>query len=202
MTWKTTGLALLAMALAAPALAAPAATVEAVQGGAWIERDGKAEALKPGMKVEAKDALRTGEDGRLRMKLAEGSTVKLGSKAHVVIEKAQPGGIFRATLAVTAGAFRFTTDPDRKGEPRDVEIRTLHATAGVRGTDLWGRSAPDRSFIVLIEGRIEVSSAGQPALVLDKPLNYYERVGAAAPAVKVLEAGTLETYARETELRN
>lgn len=193
-------LALAAFALAGPALGAPAGVVEAVQYPAWIERGGKAEPLQPGTKLEAADKLRTGDEGRVRMKLAEGSTVKVGARANFVIEKVEPRGVFKATLAATAGAFRFTTDPARKGEPRDVEIRALNATAGVRGTDLWGKSTPERTFIVLIEGRIEVASPGNPAVTIDKPLDYYERTAGAPPAVKQLEAKALEAYAAETEM--
>ncbi len=174
--------------------------VEAVQASAWVERGGKAMPLKPGMEIQARDAVRTGGDARVRMKLAEGSTVKLGEKANFVIEPAETGRTFRASLAVLAGAFRFTTDAARKGEARDVEIKALNVTAGVRGTDLWGRSTPERSFVVLIEGRIEVSSPGQPKRTLDTPLDYYERGPKIPAAVKKLDRKTLEEYARETEI--
>lgn len=197
---RTAFLACAALALAGPVLGAPVGVVEAVQYPAWIERGGRAEPLQPGTKLEPTDKLRTGDDGRVRMKLAEGSTVKVGARANFVIEKAEQRGVFKATLAATAGAFRFTTDPARKGEARDVEIRALNATAGVRGTDLWGKSTPERTFIVLIEGRIEVASPGNPAVTIDKPLDYYERRAGAAPAVKQLDAKTLAAYAAETEM--
>lgn len=199
MDWKIAWRAAAVLALAGPAWGAPVGVVEAVQEPAWIERDGKAEPLKPGMALEARDALRTGGDGRVRMKLAEGSTVKMGARANVVIEKAEPAdGVFRAVLVAT-GAFRFTTDAARKDDKRDIEIRALNATAGVRGTDLWGRSTPERSFIVLIEGRIDVSAPGFPATRLDRPLDYLEHAGGKA-GVKRMDAATLAAYARETEI--
>lgn len=199
---RTLGLAVVALALAGPAMGAPAGVVEAVQEPAWIDRGGKSEPLKAGMAIEAKDALRTGDDGRVRMKLAEGSTVKVGSRASFVIEKAEPsGGVFKATLVAASGAFRFTTDPARKGEPRDIEIKALNATAGIRGTDLWGKSARERTFIVLIEGKIEVSSPGSPAVTIDQPLDYYVHRAGAAPVVRRMDPKELEAYAAETEMR-
>ena len=196
--WKT-WLAVASLAAVLPVAGAPAVVVEAVQDPAWVERGGKSTRLQPGAELRAGDKLRTGEDGRVRMKLAEGSTVKIGKQATFGVEKVEPDGVFRATFTATAGAFRFTTDPARKGEAREVEIRTLNVTAGVRGTDFWGKSTPEREFVVLIEGRIAVGPTGQPPVTLSVPLDYYERRGVLA-SVRQLDAATLAEYARETEM--
>jgi hypothetical protein len=94
--------------------------VEAVQFPAWVERNGKTEPLKPGMALEPKDALRTGEDGRVRMKLGEGSTVRVGAKANFAIEMAEPAGVFRATLQAASG---------HSASPRIRRARTRSATS-------------------------------------------------------------------------
>jgi len=73
-------------------------------------------------------------------------------------------------------------------------------TAGVRGTDLWGKATPEREFIVLIEGRITVGTTGGTAVTLSAPLHYYERNASAAAGVKTLDPATLAEYARETEM--
>ena len=39
-----------------------------------------------------------------------------------------------------------------------MSIRVATVTAGIRGTDLWGKSAADRQIVCLIEGRIEVGA--------------------------------------------
>jgi hypothetical protein len=54
--------------------------------------------------------------------------------------------------------------------------------------------------VVLIEGRIEVGSPGNPTVTLDKPMDYYERRAGAAPGVQRMERSVLEAYARETEM--
>jgi hypothetical protein len=55
-----------------------------------------------------------------------------------VIERSEDTNVFRAALTVLAGAFRFTTDAldNRK---RDVAVKAKLVTAGIRGTDLWGK---------------------------------------------------------------
>jgi hypothetical protein len=60
--------------------------------------------------------------------------------------------LFRAALNVLEGAFRFTTDVAAKTRKREVSIRAAQVTAGIRGTDLWGRSRPGNEIVCLIEG--------------------------------------------------
>src|SRR5689334_548720 len=88
---------------------AQTATVEAVQYPAWLERGGASVPLVPGTRLQPRDQLRTGENARVRLKMGEGSAVKLGEKAHFVIESAENRSVFRSTLSVLAGAFRFTS---------------------------------------------------------------------------------------------
>src|SRR6187399_1932413 len=135
MTIRTLLLALLASALSITLHAAPA-VVEAVQYPAWLERDGRSVPLTPGTALQANDQLRTGNNARVQIKLGEGSTVKLGEKAKFQIERIEARGIFKATLNVLTGAFRFTTDALKKKIERDVSIKAKNVTAGVRGTDL------------------------------------------------------------------
>jgi hypothetical protein len=102
-------------------------------------------------------------------------------------------------LSIVAGAFRFTTDPGSKRR-RDVAIQARLATAGIRGTDLWGKSTDERSLICLLEGKITVASEGHPEVVLDTPLDYYQRPREGAPSVAKVDPKQLEEWAKETEL--
>lgn len=192
-----------ALALAALLAAAPhlcrAATVEAVQYPAWLQRGAASVPLVPGTRIQAGDQLRTGEAARVRLKLAEGSAVKLGENARFVVEVAEDRNVFRATLAVLAGAFRFTTDK-ASGRARDVAIRARSVTVGIRGTDLWGKSGDDRDLVCLLEGRITVGAEGHPQVMLDQPLDFYAKPRDAAPSVARVDARQLEAWALETEL--
>jgi hypothetical protein len=187
--------------LLAPALAiAQPAVVEAVQYPAWLERGSNAVPLTPGTALEPRDRLVTGGNARVRLRLAEGSAVKLGENAQFVIERAQDQGVFRATLAVIAGAFRFTTDALSNRRSREVAVKVKNVTVGIRGTDLWGKSIAERDWVVLLEGRITVGSEGNPTVALERPFDLYQKPRDGAPEVARVDAKQAEEWSLETEL--
>lgn len=193
-------MAAIAAAMAIAAAHAQPATVEAVQYPAWLERDGLAVPLAPGTKLQARDRVRTGANSRVQVKLGEGSTVKVGENAQLVVERLEDASVFRAGLNMVTGAIRFTTDAASSGKARNVEIKAKNVTAGVRGTDLWGKATEDRDWVVLIEGRISVAAAGHPAVTLEKPLDLYQKPRDGAPEVVKADPAQLEAWARETDI--
>jgi hypothetical protein len=78
--------------------------------------------------------VRTGGNARVQVKMAEGSTVKLGENAKVTIERVENRGIFRAALNVLAARSASPPTRLRKSSPRDVTIKVKNVTAGIRGT--------------------------------------------------------------------
>jgi hypothetical protein len=195
------------LALAAPqAQAAAAAVIEGMQMPAWVERNVlgsvRRAPLAPGVELKGGDEVRTGPGARLTIKLAEGSVVKLGEKASLRIAELAPdrGGVFAAALNVLEGAFRFTTDVLAKPRRREVSIRVATVTAGIRGTDLWGKSVPDRQIVCLIEGRIEVGAEGEAALTMDQPRQFYQRDKGQTQPVGFVDPVQLAQWARETEI--
>ncbi len=195
-------LASLAMLLSAPAvLAAAAATVEVVQSPAWRDRGGVTEPLAAGMELESGDVLRTGQGARAYVMLAEGSRVKLGEAARFTLfsRSLQPERAFRGALDVLAGAFRFTTGALAKARPREVAIRVGTATVGIRGTDLWGRTDRDGDMVALLEGRIEITRAGQ-ITELAQPWTFFDAPRDQAAEVKPLDPVVFKGLARLTEI--
>ena len=193
------------LALAASSvLAAPAALVESVQMPAWVERAGKQMPARPGMELIATDILRTGAGARLYVRLAEGSTVKLGENASLQMLDLVPerGGVFRATLNVIAGAFRFTTEAVAKPRPRDFKFRISTVTAGIRGTDLWGRSVKDNEIVCLIEGAIEVGAENEKPVRMDQPRQFYQRDKGKTQPLSVITPEKLAELARETDIES
>jgi hypothetical protein len=183
--------------------AAPQAVVEAVQMPAWIERGGARVPLAPGMGLQSNDALRTGADARLLVKLADGSSVKLGENAQLQLAMIATRGdnVFVSAMNVLQGAFRFTTDALAKSRRREVSVTVATVTAGIRGTDLWGKAAADRDIVCLIEGRIEVSRQGDPTITMDQPLSFYIAPrGQPALAVAPVDPEQLKQWATETEI--
>jgi hypothetical protein len=190
----------LALLFAAAAASAAPAVVEAVQYPAWLERGGNAVPLTPGTALQAQDRLRTGANARVQLKLSEGSAVKLGENAQFVFDTVDDRGLFRATLSVLAGAFRFTTDAFRKGQKRDVAIKVKNVTAGIRGTDVWGKSTGERDLVCLLEGKISVGSEGHPTVTLDQPLDFYQKPRDGDPSVAKVDEKQIAEWARETEI--
>jgi FecR protein/SPOR domain len=186
--------------LAVAAVGAQPAVVEAVQYPAWLERGGNSVPLMPGTALQSQDRLRTGENARLQLKLPEGSAVKIGANAQFVFEKAEESGIFRATLSVLAGAFRFTTDAVRKSQKRDIAIKVKNVTAGIRGTDLWGKSTGERDLVCLLEGKISVGAEGHPTVTLDQRLDFYVKPREGEPTVAKVDEKQIAEWAQETEI--
>jgi len=199
---KTLLLAFLLAVVALPASAQQSgAVVDGVQMPAWLERDGKRVPLAPGMELRAADRIFSGGGARVQVKLSEGSVVKLGENGRLVFAEMQPGkDLFKATLQVLEGAFRFTTELVGKGKKREVSVRVSQVTAGIRGTDLWGRSRGERQIVCLIEGAIDVGAEGEKPVRMDKPLQFYQRDKGKTQPVGLVDPKQLEQWGKETEI--
>jgi len=155
------------------------------------------------MELRGGDEVRTGAGSRVYLKLAEGSLVKLGENASLRILEIAPdrGGLFRAALNVLEGAFRFTTDALARERRRDVSIRVATVTAGIRGTDLWGKSdREDRQIVCLIEGRIEVGAEGEAPVTMDQERQFYRREKGQTAPLGFVEPAQLVQWAQQTEI--
>jgi hypothetical protein len=191
-----------AAAKAAKAAPAPGSVVQAVQAPAWIERDGNKIPAAPGMPLKERDQLLTGANSRLWVRTPDGSIVKMGENGSLRLEAAQMGKdrTFKAAIKVLEGAFRFTTQALAKFRgKREVNITIGTVTAGIRGTDLWGKSAADKQIVCLIEGKIELTPPGQPAVAMDQPMSFYIREKDQSQPVAPVPPEQLKVWAAETE---
>lgn len=200
--------------LSGGALAAPTAVVEGVQMPAWLERGGVRQPLAAGMELLAQDKVSTGQNSRLLLRLAEGSQVKLGENALLSLDRLVQKQELKTTLLqgaldVARGAFRFTTDVKSKlASRREIDIRVATVTAGIRGTDLWGKSSGDRDIVCLIEGRISVQREADAPVAMDQALQFYISPKAAdgradraqQAALASVDRAQLELWAAETEI--
>jgi FecR-like protein/sporulation related protein len=187
---------------AKPAAPAPGALVQAVQAPAWIERDGNKIPASPGMPLKERDQLHTGADARLWVRTPDGSVVKMGENGVLALEAVQltKDRTFQAAISVIQGAFRFTTEALAKFRgKRDVKVSFGTVTAGIRGTDLWGKSAADKQIVCLIEGKIELTPPGQPAVAMDQPMSFYIREKDQSQPIAPVPPEQLKVWAAETE---
>ena len=90
-----------------------------------------------------------------------------------------------------------------------MDIRIATITAGIRGTDLWGKSAGDRDIVCLIEGSIAVQREQDPPITMDQALQFYIAAktpeGRAdrtqpEPLIASVDAQLLQQWAQETEI--
>lgn len=192
---------LLLLAASAMAWAQPAAVVEGVQMPAWVQRGAERLPIVPGMLLQPGDVIQTGPGSRLRVRMSERSLVKLGENGQLRFTELSPGKeLFRAALDVLQGAFRFTTDIAAKSRRRDVRVSVGSATAGIRGTDFWGRARDNTEVICLIEGAIEVGAQGEQPVTMDQPRQFYRRVSGQTQPVGFVEPAQFEEWAKETEI--
>jgi hypothetical protein len=194
---------LLLLLCPAAAHAAPLATVDAVQMPAWRLRGGHSAPLQPGMILQRGDQVKTGAGARVYVRLAEGSTLKLGETANLDVQSlaVEEGGLFKGALEVAAGAFRFTTGLVARLKKREVAIKVGTATLGIRGTDVWGRAGPDQDLVMLIEGQVEVKAERGEIFNLRESLTTYLAPRGKAPQslIKATQQ-ELETRAQETDI--
>ena len=183
--------------------AQPPALVEAVQMPAWVERGSQSTPLAPGMVLQDSDQLRTGANARLLLKMAEGSLVKLGENGTLKLDRMgeHRNRVFSAAMNVLQGAFRFTTDALRAQRRRNIDITIATVTAGIRGTDVWGKAAADKDIVCLIEGKIEVQRGQDQPILMDQPLSFYVAPRGAPPLpVAPVDPEQLRLWAAETEI--
>jgi hypothetical protein len=206
------GSALVAIALAASGAAAaqsgaksrvaPPATVESLQLSASVERGRQIVPMTPGLELREGDRVNTGARSRLTLKLADGSTIKLGERGSLFFDRAKlrEDGVFDAAFFVAEGAFRFTTGAlDKFAGKREVSIAVNNVIAGVRGTDLWGKSTPESDIVCVIQGSVEVTPPGETPFTLDQPLSFYALEGNLSKPVATVPADKFKEWAAETE---
>ena len=202
-------IATMLLSLASATAAASTLTVEGVVSPAWVERGGARMPLAVGMQLSDRDRVVTGGGSRALLRMAEGSAVKLGENASLVVsdiaDRASAGAarLVTASLDVVRGAFRFTTGVfGSSAAGRDVKIRISTVTAGIRGTDLWGRSDERRDLVCLIEGAISVSHAQTGEFTMADPLSFFVAPRNEKPLpVAAVDPKQLNEWAAETEIQ-
>ena len=184
--------------------AAPAAVVEGVQLPAWFTRDGQRRPLAIATELRNSDRIATGVNSRVLLRLGDGSMVKIGENGQLqlseLVQRRQQN-FLGATLKVLAGAFRFTTAAvQRTRARRDITVQFPTITAGIRGTDIWGKNLGDKEVLVLIEGKVTVTRAGDAPVEMKDPLTYLQAPKTGAATVEAVPMEQLKAWAAETEI--
>ena len=181
--------------------------VTTVQPPAWLQHDGQEQPLQPGMAVADGDQLRTGAGGRVYVALPELSTVKVGENTRFVtpgmdMTTDSQGSLFKSTLHLLKGVFRFTTSAEGKAMRRDVEIQVAVATIGIRGTDVWGRADDNGGLVALLEGKISMDMPGHTDMKMSAPMHYMTMTGSCAMQMDIpVTADKVADWALQTDVK-
>lgn len=145
-----------------------------------------------GTRLKEGDQIKTGEDGFVTIKLADGSTVTVQSKSAVRLEVMRQlvntGGVGDSVVRLDAGRLE-TNVARQRGPASRYEIRTPTSNMGVRGTafrvgaDDTGKKAQSE----VVEGLVAVASGAASARPLDLPAGYGSFVEAGKPPSPPIE---------------
>ncbi len=203
----TTATIVLLALLSLPVFAQDTVRVDSMNYPAWVVRDYETQPLFPGFPLQADDLLRTGKGGRLLLRLADGSVVKIGESARFVLDSAQvsqdqAGSFTEFAFQVLRGAFRFSSSSSRSAFiGHRVNFKVGVIAASLRGTDIWGRSSSEHDLACLIEGEVSVSDGRELPLSMKQALSFYIKPKGAPPLpVEQADMQQLQKWVGETEL--
>ena len=128
-------------------------------GSAWVERAGEKQTLDRGFQLLSSDFVVTGERGRAKLLMSDGSKVYVGAKSRLGLSKYSMRGknLFQASFDMVWGKARFFVN---KLVARDAsfKVRTSTAVLGVRGTSFLADVPKEGGFVkyTVMSGVVEV----------------------------------------------
>lgn len=130
--------------------------VEEIQGEAFADANGQHRSLERASPLYVGDNVGTGAAARLKMRLGEDTTVRLGERAHLVIDQ---------FLLATTGEISLESGPmlyDRPSGSRRIpmQIRSSYALIAVRGTRFFAGPSNGVFGVFAEEGTVVVSGGG------------------------------------------
>lgn len=155
-----TRLVAILLALSVPASAVAAETVGTVTKVENQARIGGAAAVV-GTPVHMNDELRTGAKARLEVTFRDHTLLTVGENARVAIDRYvfNPNqGTGEMAVKATQGAMRFVTGKIGQMPEHNVTVVTPQAALAVRGTDFWVGPIEGKYGVLLLKGKVIVSS--------------------------------------------
>lgn len=143
---------------------ATAATVTA-RGEVEVIRNNAATKLEPGATLAQGDEIRTGKDGYVTLRLADGSVLRLPAESRIVVqnaEKLRDTEAVRSVFKLISGRVESLVAKFRDSGNR-FEVTTPQAVTGVRGTDFRVAVDADNTTSEVLEGKVDFSGAGAAA---------------------------------------
>ena len=134
-------------------------SVEEITGEAFAELESVRRTLDRAAPVFLSEEVVTGVASRLGMRLGRNTTVRLGERARLKIDRfiVDAGG----EMTLSSGPMLFEGEPFRAG----LQIRSPFALIAVRGTRFFAGPSNDRFGVFAARGSVTVTSAGQQVIL-------------------------------------
>src|SRR4051794_8820694 len=134
----------------------PAGRVEEIKGEAFADASNQHRALEKSSSVFVGDRVETGASSRLTMLLGEDTTIRLGERAHLVIDQ---------FLSTTGGEISLQSGPmlfDRPSgsRPVPVKIKSPYGLIAVRGTKFFAGPSNGVFGVFVDHGTVVVAGGG------------------------------------------
>lgn len=145
-----------------PAVAEDAGEVVSVVGVAEVLRNGRWQPLGAGATLAAGDVIRTAEDGRIALRLVNGSQLKMNANGQLELKQiAAEGGLAPASGAPLRNILHLQGgEVWVRGNDESLEVRSILATATIRGTEFNLAVGPGEvARLAVLEGRVEFHNA-------------------------------------------
>jgi hypothetical protein len=164
----TTRRTLLILAAALTLLALPhrlaladtvAGNVVGIHGQCAAERQGQATPLKMGDAVDVSDTITVPADGKLKLRMSDGSVISLapGTRMTIATYQTDPSGQRQnAQLSLAQGLLRSVVSP--VDHPAQFEVSTAVGTAAVRSTDWFIEVQPAAAQVGVLTGAVSLTS--------------------------------------------
>ncbi len=117
-------------------------------------------ALVSGAEILMQDTLRTGLQSRLQARLLDESVLVMGESAELLVDEFvyAPAAAPKVTLELLRGALLYVGSHLSSDKPKDIKVKTPVALLGVRGTRFWVGPIDGATGVLVIQGRVDVSS--------------------------------------------
>ena len=136
-------------------------SVEDIKGQAFAETNSVRRDLDRAAALFVRDHVGTGADSRLTMRLGRDTSLKLGERARVTIDRylVDAGG----EIVLDAGPMLF--ERPARSAPSPVQIRSGFGLIAVRGTRFFAGPSNNVFGVFVERGRVTVSAAGRRVIV-------------------------------------
>lgn len=160
-------------------------TVKHLRQLTTMSADGTTTRLWVGAAVLRDAEIVTDGTGRLVIRFADGSELRLGSGARLVLDEAVyggDGGLVRGAFQLLTGAAHYLRGAATKASaPRDIRIKTPVAEVRTTDGDVWVGEIDGAVGVLALDGRVEVENRGGKAVLDGAGRGTMVRTALAAP---------------------